>query len=135
MPAQATATEFAHPGVRRAGLWFGLIGGGLAWALHLITAYAIAEFGCVGRLAERSYASISLVAWLEILLTVITTLIAGAATAIAFQCQRRLQSVDSTERFPIADVFTARAGLFASGIFTFVILFESIPILFYLRNC
>jgi hypothetical protein len=133
---QAVANrDLRHSGISRARLWFGLLGGASAWTIHLFSAYAIAEFGCVGRLAERSYGSLSVVAWLEVALTVAMLLVAAAATAVAYRSEQRLRSLESTGQNLVADSFTARAGLLASGIFTFVILFESIPILFYLRDC
>jgi len=129
----AVSSQQAQPHVRRAGLWFGFLGGGIAWTLHLLSAYAIAEFGCVGGLGERQYGSISLVAWLELIATGLTVCLALAATACAYRCERRLRSQEETAA--VGEKTTARAGLFASGSFAFVILFESIPIFFYLRDC
>lgn len=137
--------------VSRGALWFGLLGGAIAWTVHLMFAYAAAEFGCVGRLGERGYLGITLVAWLEVALTSATALVAGAATFVAYRCDRRLRddaiqmgaaqtnAADSnaalTNAALVAEQYTARAGLLTSGLFTFIILFESIPILYYLRNC
>ena len=130
MPA-ATTRE-----VSRASLWFGLFGGAIAWTIHFLSAYVVAEFGCVGRLGERSFGNISLVAWLELALTAVGVLVAAAATAVAHRSQRRLQaSATASDSSGEAERYTARAGLLTSGIFTFVILFESIPIFFYLRSC
>ena len=47
--------------VSRGALWFGLFGGAIAWTVHLMFAYAAAEFGCIGRLGERGYLGITLV--------------------------------------------------------------------------
>jgi hypothetical protein len=135
MSSTTASTDEVRPSVRRASLWFGLVGGGLAWMLHLLGAYAIAEFGCVGRLGELSDRGISTVAWLEFVLTVVTVAIAGAATVVAYRRHRELRSKESSSGASIADAFTARAGVLASGILTFVILFESIPIFYYLRSC
>jgi hypothetical protein len=135
MSHAAITREFTSHGVSRARLWFGLLGGAIAWTIHLLAAYAIAEFGCVGRLGERTYANISLVAWMELALTAAMVLVALAATAVSYRCQRQLRSIESGGGPLVAAYFTARAGLLASGTFTFVILFESIPIFFYLRSC
>lgn len=122
--------------VSRACLWFGLFGGGIAWMFHLLSAYAAAEFGCVGGLGERNFWNLSFVAWLELALAAIAALIAAVATAVAYRTLRRLQSsMHGATGGGDAERYTARTGLLTSGIFTFVILFESIPILFYLRNC
>ncbi len=121
--------------VSRGSLWFGLIGGGIAWTIHLLSAYAVAEFGCVGQLGARSFGSISLVAWLELGVTAVTFLIAAAATAISYQCLARMRAISPANSNLEPELYSARAGLYASAIFAFVILFESIPILFYLRSC
>jgi hypothetical protein len=131
VPPAATISE-----VRRASLWFGLLGGAIAWAIHFLSAYVIAEFGCVGRLDLRRYGNISLVAWLELGISFIAVAAAAAATRAAHRCLQQLPSGDgdaSAER--PAERTLARTGLFTSGIFTFVILFESIPIFFYLHRC
>ena len=120
--------------VSRASLWFGLLGGAIAWTIHFLSAYAVAEFGCVGKLGQRSYGNISLVAWLELALTVAALLLAAAATAAAYRSHRRLLSSAESAALE-AECDTARAGLYTSAIFTFVILFESIPIFFYMRSC
>lgn len=114
-------------------LWFGLIGGALAWLTHLLSAYAIAEFGCVGRLGEVHYLELSLVAWLELGSTAVTTLASAAATVVANQNHARLRAIH--EESDSARENFAWSGVLASGLFTFFILFESIPILFYLQSC
>lgn len=122
--------------VSRASLWFGLLGGAIAWSVHFISAYVVAEFGCVGGLGERSYWNISYVAWLELGLTVFAFLMAAFSTMVAYRSQRGLASGTAcpcSEQCAVRS--TARAGMLSSGLFTFVILFESIPIFFYLHRC
>jgi hypothetical protein len=122
--------------VSRGALWFGLLGGAGAWTAHLMLAYAAAEFGCVGRLGEQSYLGITMVAWLVLALTVATTLTSGAATVVAYRSRCRLRSEEAAEDAAgAAERYAARAGLMMSGMFTFVILFESIPIFYYLHGC
>ena len=119
---------------RRQATWFGLFGGAMAWTVHLMLAYGVAEFGCVGRLADRDYLGVSLVAWLEIALTIATTLTAAAATCVAHLQYRRLKSgPDNMTDF--AERRMAWTGVITSGLFTFIIVFESIPILYYLHTC
>lgn len=125
-----------HSRVSRAALWFGLLGGAIAWTFHLILAYVAAEFGCVGQFAQRDYLGITRVAWLEMALTAATTVAAGAATVVAYQIYRRLRSGEADDDIRVAaERETSWAGLLTSGTFTFVILFESIPILYYLQCC
>lgn len=122
--------------VSRVNLWVGLFGGAMAWAIHFLSAYVVAEFGCVGRFGERNYWNISLVAWLELFLTFAAVLVAAVSTAVAYRSQLRLSSNTDDSCAPQqAARYMARAGLLTSGIFTFVILFESIPIFYYLRGC
>lgn len=128
MPTAASQVKVGRPT-----LWFGVLGGAIAWTLHLMLAYATAEFGCIGRLGDQSYLGISTVAWLELALTVAMASASSAATAVAYRSHRRLHSNAETagpDEKPIA-----LAGLLMSGLFTLIILFESIPILFYLRAC
>lgn len=122
--------------VSRSSLWVGLFGGAITWTVHFMAAYAIAEFGCVGGLGERRYGNISLVAWMELAVTVAAFLIAAAATAVAYRNQIYLRSrAQSLTGSLDVERYTARAGFYTSGVFSFVILFESIPIYFYLRSC
>jgi hypothetical protein len=114
----------------RAQLWFGLLGGAIAWLVHLMVAYGIAEFGCVGGLAEYTWMGISLVAWLILALSVLTGLIAAIATFVAYRARKRLESASSDGRDLVA-----LAGVLTSGMFTFIIVVESLPIFYYLRHC
>jgi hypothetical protein len=136
MPGGLMPTATQEIEVSRGALWFGLLGGAIAWTLHLMLAYVVAEFGCVGRWGERSYQGITLVAWLEVALTVTTALAAGAATFVAYRIHRRLSSEAAAESATVAaERNIAWAGFLTSGLFTLVILFESIPILYYLQHC
>lgn len=122
--------------VSRASLWFGLFGGAVAWLIHFMSAYVVAEFGCVGGLGERSFWNMSLVVWLELILTVAGVLLAAVSTTVAWRRHLRLSAFsDGADIKQQAEQYMARAGVLTSGIFTFVILFESIPIFFYLQRC
>lgn len=44
-------------------LWFGVIGGAVAWLLHLLFAYAIADFGCVSDFRNVRWLEFSGLAW------------------------------------------------------------------------
>jgi phage shock protein PspC (stress-responsive transcriptional regulator) len=120
--------------ISRPALWFGLLGGALAWLVHLLGAYAAAEFGCVGGLGERQQWGVSLVAWLVIAVTAAALVPAMAATLIAYRCYRRLPE-GAADAEPSAERLAARAGMLTSGLFALVIVFESIPVLYYLRAC
>jgi len=122
--------------VPRGALWFGLLGGAVAWTLHLMLAYGIAEFGYVSGVGRQNYGGLSLVAWLVLALTAAATLLGLSATIVAYRWQQRLPPPQEGEDNAVAtERSTARTGWLTSGIFTFVILFESIPILFFLHGC
>ena len=119
----------------RASLWFGLFGGATAWLLHFMAAYAVAEFGCVGGLSERTHWNITLVAWMELALTAVAMVVAATASGVAYRSHRRLMGDSAADTTADAERYTARAGLLTSSIFAFVILFEGIAIFFYLHGC
>jgi hypothetical protein len=135
----STAEQLLDEGSKakgRGGLWFGLLGGACAWTIHLMLAYGTAEFGCVGGFGERSYQGISVVAWLVLALTATCGLVAAAATVVAYRQVRRSQSSNEEgQRSGFEDQYLAHLGWLTSGAFTFIIFFESIPILFYLHGC
>jgi hypothetical protein len=119
--------------INRSKLGFALFGGALAWMMHLMLAYAAAEFGCSSHLGGRDYRGISIVAWLELILTGVTSVVAGAATGVAHGLHRTLRTSHGEES--ATQRKAAWVGLISSGAFLFIILFESIPIFFYLRGC
>lgn len=123
-------------GVSQFALWFGLLGGAVAWLVHLLSAYAIAEFGCVGTLTSIVFLTITAVAWMEIGVSLLTLLAAIAAVVVAYRSRRRLQAKTENEAaVPRGELFLARTGLITSILFVLVILVESVPIFFYLQGC
>lgn len=120
--------------VRQGTLWFGLLGGAVAWLIHLVAAYLIAEFGCLTHFGEQRALGITLVSWMIVAVTAITALGGGSATWAAYRSFGRLrdarESVDTA-----AQRATARAGMYASGFSLLVILVETLPLLYYLRDC
>lgn len=122
--------------VSRGRLWFGLLGGAIAWLMHLLSAYAIAEFGCVSELAAVRLGGLSAVAWLILGASVASELFALVATGVAFRSVWLLrmhgrEPQETRGAWP----FLARAGLYSSGLFGVVILVETFPIFYYLRGC
>jgi hypothetical protein len=123
--------------VSRAGLWFSLLGGAMAWLVHLLFAYGIAEFGCVGGLAGYAWRGISAVAWLLLALTAVTAVVALTAAFVGWRSRRRLGSGDEDAATGERDAprAVAWAGLVTSGLFALTIVVESIPIFYYLQTC
>lgn len=119
----------------RPALWFGLLGGGVAWTVHLIAAVAVAEFGCIGQLGAHSYLGVTLVAWMVLALTAVTTVASAWATIVACRGYRRLRDKAAARTDLAIERYAARVGGLTSGTFTFVILFETIPVFYYLHCC
>jgi hypothetical protein len=132
--AQPVARDVPYSGERQLALWFGLLGGAFAWLLHLVTAWALAEFGCVGGLGQTSWFGISAVAWWAIVLTVVTELIALAAFAVAWFVRPSSANCDEEAAFE-SRRGAARAGILTSGLFALAIVFESIPLVYYVQGC
>jgi hypothetical protein len=123
--------------VSHARLWFGLLGGAFAWLAHLMIAYGVAEFGCVGRLGSSTMLGISIVAWLVLVLSGVTFFVAVAAAVAAYRGHRQLVAMQAAqqETSSAAKVYAARAGWITSGLFALVILVESLPVFYYLQDC
>jgi hypothetical protein len=117
-------------------LTFGLLGGAVAWLGHLLAAYLIAEFGCLSQLKDTMFMGLTAVAWLILAVSVVTLLAAAAATVVAWMAWRRLKAYPHETTDPRGAVaHFAYAGMIMSGLFTFVIAVESIPIFWFLREC
>lgn len=89
-------------------LWFAVLGGPLAWALHLFLAWGAVELACLGRRSEvlglplRGYVA---------LVTVLPLLVALTATALAWRLRSRLARVHDDDRRRERAGFTAGVGL------------------------
>ena len=120
----------------RAKLWLAFWGGGVAWLIHLLAAYALGEFGCISGLGHHRFLGISSVAWL---LLVISATCAGASVSsliLASRIRSGLQSsLYNAERPQSPEESLASTALIANMVFLFVIGIQTIPIFFFLRDC
>jgi hypothetical protein len=123
-----------EPPVGKATLWFGLLGGGVAWLAHLLLSYLIAEFGCMSGWGKETWLGVTTLAWLLLAVSFLTLLGAGLAVYVAFRSKQRLGRSDPSEE-PASAEYMARAGYITSGVFLFIILVESVPIFFFLQSC
>ncbi len=106
-------------------LWFGVLGGFLAWAAHLGVSYSLVPYVCgTGR------------EWALHLVTVGTAAVAAAATGVAWRARSRLDGngEDRSGEEGVArrlgrQRFLAVAGLLLSGFFLALILVEGLPAL------
>jgi preprotein translocase subunit SecG len=135
--------EYAQTDQRtKAALWFGFLGGALAWTAHLLLAYFFSEFGCVGNLHERYVLGLMAPTAMIALLSALLLLVAALATLVSYRVAKQmgLSIIASTEaeekqRQAGAAIYLARAGVIMSGLFVFVILVQSLPILYFVRSC
>jgi hypothetical protein len=116
---------------------FSLLGGGIAWFIHLIATYIIGEFGCVAGWGDWIVGGLSMVAWSLLLATVLTAALAGAAALTAVRSRKLLGlALGDDEAVQVENrAFVARIAFLANGVFLFVILVQAIPIFHYLKAC
>lgn len=122
--------------VRRAVLWFALLGGGVAWTLQLLLAYVVSEFGCLSGLGEKPAAGLTLVAWLLIGVSLGALALASAATLTAARIRRELRGRRRDEAEGVRTAaFSGDLALVTNLVFILVIVAQSVPIIFFLRTC
>jgi hypothetical protein len=132
--AMVTKTmDFTPPGMFRR--WFSFLGGGVAWTFHLMTIYAIGEFGCVSGFDSHLYVGISAVAWLLIIASVIALAPAVAATWIAYVDAKSDERQQEKSPFEEGARYLSSFGWPLNGVFTLIILVESLPVFGYLGGC
>jgi hypothetical protein len=119
-------------------LWFGLLGGAAAWTVHFIGCWATAEWGGFSGFDRWKFLGITLVAWIIVALSIVAALVALGATLVACRHYRRL----SNPRGAGEDLagkgetnrFLALSGWILSGLFLLIILVQSVPVLYFLRE-
>jgi hypothetical protein len=122
--------------VNRWALYFGWLGGAIAWAGHFAVVYVAAEFGCLGGLGDYVYAGINGVAWVVIVVTVLTLAVTGAAIWTAYRLDVYLEAEERGGTDTAAPrAHLARTGLITSIIFAFFTVIQAIPVFFFLREC
>ncbi|MBX3444590.1 MAG: hypothetical protein KF774_19475 [Planctomyces sp.] len=132
-------TAHDRTGIEQRRLWFGLLGGGIAWTGQLIAASFISEWGCFSGLGDRHVGGLMMITWLLIGVSLAMAALAAVATVVAARLHARWRtdggpgSVDSP--YDSSEAFLAKAGVIASGLFLFIIVAQSIPIVFFLRGC
>jgi hypothetical protein len=126
----------AHRILSHARLWFGFLGGAVAWTLHLILAYLIAEFGCESQMDRHLYMGITLPAWMLLIMSALVLLIAVLATVVAYLGRMKIEKHEHyAEDVHGSERYLTRAGYLMSGLFAFIIIVETIPTFYYLHTC
>lgn len=128
------APQAAH--VNRWALYFGWLGGAVAWAGHFAVAYVAAEFGCLSGWGHRVYAGINLVSWVVIGATAVALLVTAAAIVTAYRLDVYLGADERGGTDTAAPrAHLARTGLITSVAFGFLTAVQAIPVFFFLREC
>ncbi len=118
--------------IGRLPLWFGLLGGPLAWALQLVVNYYLVSISCALELRDFMILEIPGFALLMVLVTLLTLAVTLAAGAVAWWTWRRT-GVGSQTDLSAADGrthFLALGGLLLNGLFAVAILLAGLSNLF-----
>jgi len=116
-------------------LRFAILGGGIAWTLHLLLAYVVAEFGCIAGLGQVSFLGLNVVSWLLFLVTIPTLGMGLAATYVSWRCHSKAEKALAAQADLAGENFVAYTGLISNLIFVFIIVVQTIPIFYFLREC
>lgn len=127
-----TRSDLSRPATGRWSLGLGLLGAPIAWAIHLLLCWVIAEWSGLTGSLESAFLGLAVRDWLLIGVSLATLGAAVAATLLARGCVSRLRDVQSRDRSQAW--FVARAGVMTGYVFTFVIAVETLPIFFHLRG-
>jgi hypothetical protein len=115
--------------------WFAFVAGGIAWTIHLLSIYAIGEFGCVGGYGRVSYWGVSAVAWMIIAVSVVLLAVALAAAFTGYRDMRRDSLREAPETDDEGGQYLSRFGFILSGLFALIIVVETLPVFSYLDGC
>lgn len=118
-------------------LWFGLLGSPIAWLIHLVGVYTLAEVTCVSNRFEFTVWRLDGGVFLILLGTLGTLILAGVAGAVSYGSSRQLKRQNgdggSVDRGVSGQM--ARWGMHSAVLFVFIIGVETIPVFFYLQPC
>jgi hypothetical protein len=126
----------AGTGDGRGRLYFAFFGGGIAWTLHLILSYLLAEFACLSGADEARLLGITLIAWSLLALSAVMLAASGAAALVGWRAKRQLAALKGNRDDELdTEIHFARSGAIMSGIFALVIACQTLPIFYYLGSC
>jgi heme/copper-type cytochrome/quinol oxidase subunit 2 len=115
--------------------WFAFLGGGFAWTFHLLSIYAVGEFGCVSGMDSIAYAGISMVAWMILILSAVALAVAMAAAFVGYRDKRRDNAQKVSRPEEDGGRFLSSFGFLLSSLFVFIIIVETMPVFAYLDGC
>lgn len=109
-------------------LWFGVLGGPLAWGTQLVVGYGLEEIACSNGTASNSIWGLGVESaiWIVNAVTAATALLAGIAARRARRAAARGSWPDPRGRAS----FMGTVGLLASGLFLLLIVVGSVALVF-----
>ena len=123
MRSEADAREITRAETRGSALlWFGVLGGPIAWATQLILTYSLEEwFACAPATTDRGDVLGLDVTTVALLITAVLTVVAAASGLVALGCYRKLQNNGGDEIRSRAR-WMAVAGMMNSILYVIIIL-------------
>jgi hypothetical protein len=118
-----------------AALWFGLLGGAMAWSGHFLMLAFIAEWGYFAGLQDNRMLGVTAVVWVIAVATAIAVLMAVAALVVAWRMQwRQRHRAEPNDSAHSNWQFMSKTGVTTNMVFLFIIVAEAIPALFFLHG-
>ena len=103
-----------------------ILGGALAWFLHLMASYAIGEGICVIPGTHFEFFGVTAGGWAILLLSLALAMISGGAAVMGLRFRNDLENLNS---------FIAQFSLIANGLFTMAILSQAVPVFTLIMDC
>ena len=140
---QSEGRNFRRDGGATVRMWLSLIGGGLAWTVHLVFSATLAEWGISASLDNRMFMGVNHIAWVVMTVTGVSlaaTLWAlwGSAKLLnhfrqQLDLKMSVDNAEATQEFADSStgVYLMRVGICSNCVFLLVILAQSLSVFFY----
>ena len=118
-------------------LWFGLLGSGVAWFIHLAAVYALAEAVCQVGFLGYTVLGIHSSTLAIVLITAVAVAVAAASALTAYRNRQRLkqEAESNVERVSRgAGIHVAHGGVYLGIFFIVTILAQLFPV-FFMQPC
>lgn len=116
----STSTDLQRPGViGLLVLWFGFLGGAIAWIVHILLAYALVPVACLLEMEIVLYA-----------VSLVTAVVALASVLVSWRIWRKAEQTNSPESHvvtPRTARFMGLSGILLGGLFLGAIFAQTIP--------
>lgn len=112
-------------------LRFALLGGAVAWTLHLLGCYAVAEFGVLSGFVDNTWAGLDAVSWLLLGWSAAMLALAALATRTSTRLRGPVPTDDDLRQ---TVEFCARFGRASNLAFLAIIAVQTVPVFFFLRT-